>query len=71
MAGVVRVKLNLLDIIKRRKQTQWEFAQEVGLSANTVSNLIHDPGRISFETLNKLVNAGITLDELFEVEEVR
>ena len=69
MAGSVRVKLRLDEIIKQRGQTQKDFAAQVGLSQNTVSNLLHDPGRISFETINKLVEAGITLEELFEIEQ--
>lgn len=62
------VRLRLLEIINARGQTQREFAQEVGLSANTVSNLVRQPTRISFETIGKLKEIGVELDDLFVIE---
>lgn len=67
MTGV-RVKLRLAEIINELGITQTEFAERVGLSRQTVNNLLHDPGRISFVTLEKLVEFGINFDEIFEVE---
>lgn len=71
MAGNVRIRLRLSEIIKARGMTQKEFAAQVGLSANTVSNLVHDPSKLNIRTMEKLVDYGITFDELFEIEESR
>lgn len=61
------IKLNLRKLLRDRDLTQTRFAELSGLSKNSVSTLVNQPGQIRIETIERICNTlNIDPQELFK-----
>lgn len=63
----VKVELRIREIIKERGLTQQEFADQVGISRQTINNLASNPSQIRLDTIGKLLSLGYKLEDLFAI----
>jgi DNA-binding Xre family transcriptional regulator len=66
----ITVRLNLGEILASRGMTQREAASLTGIHKNVISVLAGEPSQIQLKTIAKLCQGlGVTVDQLFKVEE--
>lgn len=60
------IRLRLAELLRERKITQKELAEQTGLSENAISKLINGSAQIRFDTIDILCGAlGINPGDLF------